>query len=213
MVLESIQTKKWKSNFGKRYTLRNIFSTSELNKDYIKKYGISRITLNNLFIGNLNRKIRILEVGSNVGNQLILLQRMGFNNLYGIELQDFAVELSKKRTKQINIIQGSVFDIPFKNDFFDLVFTSGVLIHINPNKLSDACNEIYRTTRKYIWGFEYYANKNIEIVYRHNKNLLWKNDFAQEYLKFYPECRIIKEKRIHYLDSINQDSMFLIRKG
>jgi len=60
---------------------------------------------------------------------------MGFTNLYGIELQWYAVEKAKEYTKGINIIQGSGFDIPFKDGYFDLVITNGVLIHIAPKKI------------------------------------------------------------------------------
>jgi len=40
------------------------------------------------------------------------------------------VERSKQNLKNIDILQGSAFDVPFKDGFFDLVFTSGVLIHL-----------------------------------------------------------------------------------
>lgn len=126
------QMKEWIGDFGKKYTNRNALTLDEMNEMYRKKFGISREDLNNLFIDKMNRNIKILEVGSNVGNQLLLLQKMGFKNLYGIEINNYAVELSKQSTNNINIIQGSAFDIPFKNEYFDLVFTSGVLIHIPP---------------------------------------------------------------------------------
>ena len=96
-----------------------------------ERYGYTRTEINSEFIGDFDRDMKILEVGSNVGNQLLCLQEMGFKSLYGIELQNYAVELSKSRTKRINIIEGSAFDIPFKDSYFDLVFTSGVLIHIS----------------------------------------------------------------------------------
>lgn len=51
--------------------------------------------MNTLFLGDLDRSLRILEVGANVGFQLALLQRMGFCNLYGIELQPYAVERAR----------------------------------------------------------------------------------------------------------------------
>ena len=101
---------------------------------------------------------------------------MGFVNLYGIELQSYAVELSKARTKRINIIEGSAFDIPYKDGYFDLVFTSGILIHINPSDIVWALREILRCTREYIWGFEYYADEYQEINYRGRSDLLWKTD-------------------------------------
>ena len=126
MSNENNQLKEWKNEFGKTYTDRNNMTVEEMNSLYKINYGITRTELNNEFLKDFDKRIRILEVGSNVGNQLLCLQNMGFVNLYGLEPQLYAVELSKKNTKSINIIEGNAFDIPFKDNYFDLVFTSGV---------------------------------------------------------------------------------------
>jgi len=52
----------------------------------------------------------------------------------------------------VNLIQGSVFDIPFKDKYFDMVFTAGVLIHVSPSDIKKVLKEIYRCSTKYIWG-------------------------------------------------------------
>ena len=157
--------------------------------------------------------MRILEVGSNVGNQLLCLQRMGFGALYGIELQSYAVEISKSKSKNINIIQGEASDIPFKDGYFDMVFTSGVLIHIAPKNLQDVLGEIHRCTKKYIFGFEYYSDETKEIAYRGNSDLLWKADFAGKYLGLFDDLALAKEERIKYLGNENVDEMFLLKKN
>ena len=110
------------------------------------------------------------------------------------------------------MIQGSVFNIPFKNGCFDLVFTSGVLIHLSPSDVAYAMKEIYRCTKEYIWGFEYYASEYTEVTYRGNKNLLWKADFAKLYLELFDDLELVKEERLKYLNCDDVDSMFLIRK-
>ena len=180
---------------------------------YTRNYGLTRTELNRRFLDNLDRSMRILEVGSNVGNQLLCLQRMGFGALYGIELQSYAVEISKSKSKNINIIQGEASDIPFKDGFFDMVFTSGVLIHIAPNNLPYVLREIHRCTKKYIFGFEYYSDETKEIPYRGNSNLLWKADFAEKYLELFDDLTLVKEERIKYLGNENIDAMFLLKKN
>ena len=206
------QLKKWKNSFGKEYTDRNSFSVAQLDNLYKKRYGLTRTKLNIDFIGKLNKKIKILEVGSNVGNQLLMLQKMGFKNLFGLEPLEYAVELSKKRLIGINIIRGSAFDIPFKDIYFDLVFSSGVLIHINPKDIRKAMKEIYRCTNKYIWGFEYFSEKYQEVNYRGEKNLLWKADFPRLYIQNFSDLKLIKVKYIKYLQDNNIDEMFLLKK-
>jgi len=212
MGKENIQEKKWGGKFGKVYISRNPMGTKEMNKLYMQNYGINRTKLNEDFLGKISKSSKILEVGCNIGTQLLFLQKMGFKNLYGIETNKEAIEISKSITKDINIIQGSALDIPFKNKYFDLVFTSGVLIHISPIDIKKVIQEIYRCSKKYIWGFEYYAEKYTEIVYRGNKNMLWKADFPRLYLKIFNNLKIEKEKKIKYLDSDNYDKMFLLKK-
>ncbi|MCK4788064.1 MAG: methyltransferase domain-containing protein [Desulfobacteraceae bacterium] len=206
------QMEKWTGEFGKEYTDRNALTLEETEALYKRNYGVTRTELNERFLKGIDRSIRILEVGSNVGNQLLYLQGMGFSNLYGIEPQSYAVELSKKRTKGINIIKGNVFDIPFKNKHFDIVFTSGVLIHIHPQDIKKALKEIYRCSRKYIWGFEYYADTYTEVTYRGRKGLLWKTNFASLYLDLFDDLELVKERRLKYLENENVDTMFLFKK-
>src|SRR5687768_14093370 len=124
-MVQTKQTNFWEGDFGKEYTNRNTFSSEEWDEVYKKQWGLTKIEINTSFIGHLPKDIKILEVGCNTGMQLNGLQRMGFQNIYGIELQTYAVEKAKEITRNINIIQGSGFDIPFKNNYFDLVCTNG----------------------------------------------------------------------------------------
>ena len=208
----SEQASKWSGAFGREYTERNPQSLDEMEELYVSNYGLTRTELNRRFLDDFDRSMRILEVGSNVGNQLLCLQRMGFERLYGVELQSYAVEVAKSKSENINLIQGEASDIPFKDGFFDLVFTSGVLIHIAPQNLPDVLREIHRCTRKYIFGFEYYSDETREIHYRGNSNLLWKADFAGKYLELFDDLTLVKEERIKYLGNENIDAIFLLKK-
>lgn len=206
------QMEKWCGKFGREYTDRNALSLEEMDKLYERNYGITRTKMNSIFLGDMDRSIRILEVGSNIGNQLLCLQKEGFTNLYAIELQAYAVKLSKSRIKNTNMIQGSAFNIPCKDGSFDLVFASGLLIHISPADIDLVLSEIYRCSRKYIWGFEYYADSLTEVNYRDETELLWKTNFVKLYLEQLPELRLIREERFKYLENDNMNSMFLLEK-
>src|SRR5207247_353676 len=68
----------WTGEFGKEYTDRNLLSPSQLDALYVERFGVTRRAMNEEFLQPLDRQARVLEVGSNVGNQLVLLQVMGF---------------------------------------------------------------------------------------------------------------------------------------
>jgi pseudaminic acid biosynthesis-associated methylase len=136
---------------------------------------------------------------------------MGFTNLYGIEIQSYALELARSRVPDVKFTQASVLAIPHPDQNFDLVFTSGVLIHIAPQDFSSALDEIYRCSRTWIWGMEYYALQMTEVRYRGNSSLLWKTNYAQAYLPRFPKLSLIREERLRYLQNENIDAMFLLR--
>ena len=213
MLKTTQQTHRWMGRLGKEYTDRNTMTLEEMEVLYKNYYGVSRTELNERFLEKIDHSAKILEVGSNIGNQLLCLQKMGYLNLWGIELQDYAVEVARKRTSGLNIVKGTAFDIPFKNDFFDLVFTSGVLIHISPDDINKVLDEIYRCTNKYIWGFEYYnPDKYQTITYRGNDNLLWKTDFSKLFLNRFQDLKLVHKKIIKYTNNDNLDLMYLLEK-
>ena len=214
-MTNSAQEVFWQGEFGKNYTERNSFNQEEWDSFYRETWGFSKIEINEKLMGHLPRDIRILEVGCNIGMQLRGLQRMGFKNLYGIELQDYAVEKAKQDTQGINIIQGSAFDIPFKDGFFDLVCTNVMLIHIAPDNLREVMAEIVRCSKRYVMGFEYFADEITDVVYRGNKGFLWKADYEKLYAGYFPELKSVGKCFYDYktkADAGNKDCAFLLSK-
>lgn len=215
--MHSKQIDFWKGDFGKDYTDRSTYqSLEDWDKEYVEWYGVAKTALNEKFLGFLDKETaRILEVGCNLGYQLQGLQAIGFKQLYGVELQEYAAEKARKLQKHINIIQGSGFDLPFKDGYFDVVFTNGVLIHIAPEHLLSFTSEIVRCSKKYIWGLEYYSETLQEVNYRGNQGYLWKMDYAQFYLDNFPNLKLIKKELLHIKveqEKGNVDCMFLLEK-
>src|SRR5208282_140071 len=83
---ETKQSEKWRGEFGSQYSERNLLNPADLDKVYQRNYGVTRTALNHNFLADIPRLASILEVGCNLGNQLILLKQMGFENLNGIEI-------------------------------------------------------------------------------------------------------------------------------
>jgi spore coat polysaccharide biosynthesis protein SpsF len=68
---------------------------------------------------------------------------------------------------------------------YDLVFTKGVLIHINPNQLESVYEKMYNLSNKYILIAEYYNPMPAEVIYRGMEGKLFKRDFAGEMIDKY----------------------------
>ena len=198
----------WKGTFGDEYTIRN---AGDWNNFYKKQWGVTRTELNNEFLKGVDKRLPVLEVGCNRGNQLKLLKRDGFTNLWGVEINKSALDLARE-DKGFNVVEASALDLPFRDGFFNLVFTSGVLIHIAPSNLPKAIDEICRVSNRYIWGFEYFSEKCGEIEYKGHKNKLWKNNFSKLFLERHPRLSLLRQKKIKYVDNDNIDEMFILEK-
>lgn len=211
---DTSQSKFWSNEFGDEYTERNNFDQNQLDNLYLDYFGISRTELNKEFLSHLPKDTKILEVGCNTGMQLLNLKNnLNFTHLHGIDVSKTGLKVAKQNLPDASLIEASALDLPFKDNYFDLVFTSGVLIHIAPENLYKVIDEIYRTSKKYIWACEYFSEKQQEIEYRGNKNVLWKNDFLAIFLQRHPDLKVIKEKKLNYKNSDNVDHMFLLEKS
>src|SRR5260370_14742564 len=191
---KTVQAQVWAGEFGRAYTDRNTLDVEGLNVLWYGNYGITRREMNRIFLEDIPKDASFLEVGCNVGNQLLQLQQLGYTNLSGVEIQSYAVEVAKSRVRNVSFRQGSVLALPYENDSFDVVFTSGVLIHIAPYELPHAMEEIHRCAKTYIWGAEYYAPDVTQVNYRSHERLLWKMDYSKQYLGHFKDMDLVREQ-------------------
>ena len=191
----SLQLDWWTGKEGDEYTHRNPRNTDEMREDYIEKYGMTRTEMNKEFLKDIPGNIKICEIGCNIGIQLDLLVQLGFSpsKMYGVEPNEEARFLLKLDQAEYNVIDGTSMDIPFKDNFFDLVMVSGVHIHLSKKNLTKSMQEIYRVSKQYIFIFEYWSKHREEIEYRGKTSLLWKDNYNMLYQKLF-KLKLIKEE-------------------
>lgn len=195
------QLELWKSAFGREYTDRNDQEKPE------------RVTSwRRLLDGIVPR--RACEVGCNVGWNLEYLRRLGVEELYAVEPQAYAVSRARARNPVFNVLQGTAFDLPFKDGFADLAFTSGVLIHIAPDQIGAALDEIYRVSNRYIVAIEYGMahQKDQEVLYRGKQSALWKRDHGALWQRRFPDLKQIRTLEFGVADGYDDCTAHLFEK-
>jgi SAM-dependent methyltransferase len=129
---------------------------------------------------NLDRDCFILEAGCNIAGNLQILSSMGFENLFGVDINQKAVNFCRTNLPLFRVVQGSVLRLPYPDDSFDVVFTSGVLIHQDPHKnLAETMKEIIRCSKNLIIGFEDYSDTIKNMSYRARTELHWPSPFSR----------------------------------
>jgi ubiquinone/menaquinone biosynthesis C-methylase UbiE len=92
----------------------------------------------------------VLEVGCGVGNNIIPIGKLGFE-AYGIDISDYAILESKKRSLQENVrielTSGSIEKLPYESNFFSFVIDRSVLTCTSPEIITKSLNEIFRVLK------------------------------------------------------------------
>lgn len=133
-----------------------------------------------------------LEFGANIGQNIIALKNLKPSSSFGaIEINKKAIETLKK-IAATRVFEGSILDFsPNDLGIYDLTFTAGVLIHINPEKLKDVYSRLYECSSKYILINEYYNPTPVQVNYRGHSERLYKRDFAGELMDLYPDLELV----------------------
>src|SRR5690606_23099308 len=105
----------------------------------------------------LTKDSHVLEIGSNTGFTSLEIAHLVNCKVDGIDVSESCVLESKERLKQdtakiqklVNFSIGSAYDVPFKNETFDLVVTGGATSFMDEK--SKAISEYIRVTKP--WGF------------------------------------------------------------
>lgn len=169
----------WKGAFGQAYTDRN-------QEDWQLRVEPWREMLRGLSLE------RVLEVGCNRGSNLRALAEVLGDGpaIVGIEPNPYALQLARAASNRIGVLSGDAFELPFKDGYFDLAFTAGVLIHIALPDLHRALAEIYRVSRRYVLAIEYFDEAETVIPYRGHEDLLWKRNFLKAYQEQFPDLSL-----------------------
>jgi len=194
----------WRGDFGDAYVARNL--------------GQPLVAANlALFAKALARTARVdslLELGTNAGNNLQALHHLLPEcELHGVEINASA-HAQAQALGIASVWHGSLFDYP-RNRTFGLTLSKGVLIHLAPELLAAAYEQLYELSQRYILIAEYYNPAPVEVPYRGNSGKLFKRDFAGEMLDRYSDLQLLDYGFVYHRDPqfpVDDVTWFLLEK-
>jgi pseudaminic acid biosynthesis-associated methylase len=137
---------------------------------------------------------RVLEVGCNVGANLRwVAATIPPQNVYGIDINLKSLDDLHRTLPGVNALWSPARELPFRDRWFDLVFTIGVLIHQPESTLPLVMAEVVRCSRRYVLCGEYYAEQTTEVPYRGQEGALFKRDYGRLYQELFPELTLRKQ--------------------
>ena len=175
MNYKTEQENFWSTDFGNDYPSRNEG----------EKMISSNLALFSKIFKNCPEVQSVAELGCNIGLNLIALNRINKQlKLRGYEINEKAAKTANEEDIA-EIVNTTVVEALDASTTFDLTFTKGVLIHINPEMLHAVYQNLYDLSDRYILVCEYYNPSPVSIDYRGNKDRLFKRDFAGELINMY----------------------------
>ncbi len=173
MKYKTEQENFWAEAFGQDYIERN----------QGEHWVSANVGLFSKILARTPRIESIAELGRNIGLNLQALNRISQRyQLRGYEINPVAAAEAEK-LGYAEIVQGTIAEPLTVDRTFDLVFTKGVLIHINPDMLPVVYENLVNLSSQYILVCEYYNPSPVTINYRGNEDRLFKRDFAGELME------------------------------
>lgn len=190
----------WAGSFGDDYTERNV---GRVNNNIALFSGISVF---------MKKPESVIEFGAGSGENIQAMEYVWPDALYS------AVEINANACRRLSdldhviISHGSIYDADLLPA--DLVLTKGLLIHIPPERIAEAYDQIYSHAKRYILMCEYYNPTLVAVPYRGHAGKLWKRDFAGEMLDRYGDLRLVEYGFVYRRDGLPQDDItwFLLEK-
>ena len=133
----------------------------------------------------------ILDIGCGYGAFLYNFNNINSNTkLAGIDISKEAIEFCKKTIPTAKFINDKFSNITrhIKENSYDVVYTSGVIIHQAPDTVDNLINDLIKIGKKYIIHFEDIGNnelisgeKDHNPQWRESKQFLWRNNLVKVY--------------------------------
>ena len=120
----------------------NRWTSSGLDQDFFKNQEIYPIKYSNKII---TESSKILEAGCGAGRVYFHYKNLGYN-IKGIEYNQSAVSNILQKDPQADVIQGSISNLPYKDNSFSAVLAFGLYHNIEDAvELQKSFEETYRT--------------------------------------------------------------------
>lgn len=162
MTYEDIERERYEDMWS---NLKGRFSCTK--NDYRSKYPEKCLADFVKFLGK--KRGKSLDVGCGNGRNSIYLAKKGFDASC-IDISKSAANTAKKHAKdekvKFNVKTGSVFDLPYKKDSFDVIIDSGCLHHLRKSEWKKYRGSILRVLKK--GGYYYLHCFSITSGYRKN---------------------------------------------
>jgi len=162
---------------------QEIFWSEQYAEDYIKKNAEFDAFLGvqawEKMLASTSGITSLLECGCNIGRNIDSLDRLLPSASKSIiEISKPAFDFVSNRHALAQKFNGSILESSLEGSF-DLVYTMGVLIHINPDELLANLQKAYDYSSKYLLFGEYFNRMPIMLDYQGQKNRLFKRDFGK----------------------------------
>jgi hypothetical protein len=185
----------WGSDFGDAYQRRNGSSWPSI-KNRSRLFGDIFQAMENANKANPSPQpfpTSVIEVGGGCGDNLRAIDMIYERSRAPIKIMscDPNAAARKAMADVATVLPGDLDQLPYQDDAADLVFTSGVLIHVPPADLPRAMSEIHRVAKRWILSIEYFNNVPEEIKYRDRDGMMWRRDWGQAWLDEYPTLKPI----------------------
>ena len=148
-----------------------------------------------------SKDIKILEAGCGNGRVVKYLYDLGFKNIYGIELNQTAVDFINNKYPELMIEQGNILNMRFSECSFDVVLSYGVIEHFK-NGLEIPLIALKKVLK--FGGIAVITVPSYNVLRRIKNNLIWINPRYNNFIR-----KILGKKKLSFVRNRKNKNEYL----
>tara|TARA_Y100000590_G_scaffold397239_1_gene478643 strand:+ start:634 stop:1203 length:570 start_codon:yes stop_codon:yes gene_type:complete len=145
----------------------------------------------------------ILEIGCSTG--IDLRQFKEPFNVFGVDLNQYALELAKKNIPDGTFHKENITKLPFEDSSIDFIFTHKLLNYLDDETLDKGVSEMFRVAKRYIVNCELFGEDEIVI----NDEMKYRN-MLKRWLNY--KVKVVSNVNMHEEIEPEQVRFTLLRK-
>ena len=170
----------------------NLYSNLDAHKYHVSNYTANEFAiiplLNRTLLHTNMKEAKVIVIGCGTCASLPLLNRLTHGNSYGMEVSSNAIAIAEelkrgKNCKESPCIQkGSLVNIPWSDNFFDIAISFDVFEHIHSLDIDRSIAEMWRVTTHFAFiGIATGPSRrnNVELHLSRHNHSWWKAKFEK----------------------------------
>lgn len=172
---------EWRGIKGDEWAARNPTTVEETNRSWVERYNVRKSWAVRDALRSVPAGSSWLEIGCSHGAHMRIMESAGYD-VTGVDIHAGALPHAPKG----RVLVGDALALPFADDAFGGVATSGTMMHLGPPaRMGESIREMFRVARRWVFWIEMWNSEPMFVDFGDLAPPAWLQDWPAVVGRFF----------------------------